>query len=346
VDFPVAHVPFGLAPYLIALGFAVGVCGGLWGMGGGWIIIPALQAMGMEAHVAIGTSVAQILGNSIISSLRHWGFGNVSLKIAVVMIPGRMLGVEVGVRILEYLKQLGPEQTDLVIGILYIILLFSLAAFIFAEVHRASQNSAQVCDVEDADGAPMRDEVGSGLAGRVQGLKLYPCISCKVSDISSISVWVIGFAGLSMGIMTGLLGVGGGLVGMPLLVYVIGCPTPVAVGTSMASAIVAAVFGTFRHAMNANADLPMAMCLLIGAAIGIQIGAFATRYVKGAVIRGLFAVMALVAGISVVLNVFLGLQQLALWLVVGTVSAICLAIIYLLIAHMRADAHIRSSSSP
>ena len=346
MEFPLAHIPFALEPYLIALGFAAGVCGGLWGMGGGWIIIPALQAIGTEVHIAIGTSVAQILGNSLISSLRHWGFGNVSLRLVLVMVPGQFLGIEIGVRILEHFKQLGPRHTDLFIGVVYVALLSVLAAFIVVEVLRTMRRRPEAIKPPNTDDGRTPDHVGAGVACRIQAVKLYPCISCNVSDIQSISVWVILATGVAMGIATGLLGVGGGLLGMPVLVYVIGCPTPVAVGTSVASTISSALLGTFRHAMHANVDLPLALSLLAGASLGVQFGAFATRYVKGVVIRGLFAVMATMAALSVVLNVFCGMRQTALWVVAGTLLAISIAIIVMLIAAVRAEAHMRSSNSP
>ncbi len=346
MEFPVADVPFTLAPYMIAVGFAVGVCGGLWGMGGGWMVIPVLQAMGVAVPVAIGTSVAQILGNAVISSARHWGFGNVSLRITLILIPARILGIELGVRILEHLKGLGVDVTDRVIGTLYIGLLFALAAFIFREVYKAHRAAARMQPANPSESADEHDCVGSSLPERTQRLKLYPCIACKVSNISSISVWVIVLLGVIMGVSNGLLGVGGGLIGMPLMVYLIGCPTTVAVGTSMASAILPAIFATFRHAMHANVDLPLALCLLLGVAIGVQFGAFATRYVRGFVIRGLFAVMAFLTGLSVVINLVLGLQQLSLWVVVGALAATCAIIIYMLVAAVRAEAHTRSRNSP
>ncbi|HCU34113.1 MAG TPA: hypothetical protein DGT21_01330 [Armatimonadetes bacterium] len=346
MEFPLAHIPFALEPYLIALGFAAGVCGGLWGMGGGWIIIPALQAIGTEVHVAIGTSVAQILGNSLISSLRHWGFGNVSLRLVLVMVPGQFLGIEIGVRILEHFKHLGPRHTDVFIGVVYVALLAVLAAFIVIEVFRTLRRRPEATKPAVTGDARTPDHVGAGLACRVQALRLYPCISCKVSDIRSISVWVVLATGIAMGVTTGLLGVGGGLLGMPVLVYVIGCPTPVAVGTSVASTICSALLGTFRHAMHANVDLPLALSLLAGASLGVQFGAFATRYVRGVVIRGLFAVMATMAALSVVLNVFYGMRQTALWVVAGTLLAISVTIMVLLVSAVRAEAHMRSSNSP
>jgi len=99
VYFPVAEATIALW-YLIGIGFAIGVCGGFMGMGGGWILVPALMALGVRENIAVGTSLAQMLGHAIVSTSRHWQFGNVSIKIAVVMIPGTAIGIEIGARVL------------------------------------------------------------------------------------------------------------------------------------------------------------------------------------------------------------------------------------------------------
>ena len=351
MEFPVALVPISSWDALLAIGFVVGVCGGFWGMGGGWIIIPALAAMGVPINVAVGTSITNIFGHSIVSTFRHWRFGNLSVMITAIMIPSRALGVEVGTRIVEYLKGAGEGRMDFVIGVLYIVVLFAMAGFIYRDIRRTKRRSENSTDAEHAAGEgdeqPGEDRVSSSLSARIQSLKLRPCVSCEVSGIKSISVWAIVLAGAAMGLISGLLGVGGGLIGMPMLVYLIGCPTHVAVGTSMFSAIVAEAFGAFRHAMYGNVDLLMALCLLAGASTGVQIGAFATRFATGTTIRGLFAAMAVVAGVSVVLNVYLQLDKAALVMVLGGAGMVSLVVIYLLIAGTRAARRqMRGRSSP
>ncbi len=343
MEFPVAGVPVALWSYLFGLGFVVGVCGGFWGMGGGWMIIPALQAMGVPVSIAIGTSVCQIMGNSLMSTMRHWKLGNVELKIAFVMLPGQLLGVELGVRLIEYLKAMGGSAVEIVVGYCYLVVLFGLAGFMTYDIIRNRRNARQNGDKTCAVG----DEVSCALSSRVQSINIRPCVCCDVAGIPSISVWVILGIGILMGIMTGFLGVGGGLIGMPLLVYVIGCQTPVAVGTSMACVIFGAVYGTFSHALQMNVDLPMALCILAGASTGVQLGALATRYAEGDRIRGLFAAMAAVVGLSVILNTYLHMKTAALVLVLGFAGTICLIIIYLLICGLHAKkAQSLGSSSP
>ncbi len=352
MHFPVALIFISSWDALLAIGFVVGVCGGFWGMGGGWIIIPALVAMGVPINVAVGTSVTNIFGHSIVSTFRHWRFGNLSVMITAIMVPSRALGVELGARIMEYLKRAGEGPMDLVISLLYVVVLFGIAAFIWRDIRRTNCRKRLLANADEANAAQadaqvLADEVSSSLSARVQSLKMRPCVSCDAACIKSISVWAIVLVGVTMGIMTGLLGVGGGLIGMPMLVYLIGCPTHVAVGTSMFSAIVAAALGAFRHAMNGNVDLLMALFLLAGASAGVQIGALATRFATGAKIRGLFAMMAGVVGLSVVLNTWLGLRQVALIIILGAALVICCIVMYLLIAGKKAARRqMRGSNSP
>jgi uncharacterized protein len=353
MQFPVAPVPMSSWGVLVAIGFVAGVCGGFWGMGGGWIVIPVLVAIGVPINVAVGTSITNIFGLFVVSTFRHWRFGNLSVKITAALIPTQALGVEVGTRSLEYLKGAGEGCMDIVISVLYMIVLFGLAAFIDRDIFRTIRRRTKrrtvnehAADME-GDAQEPDDIISSRLPARVQSCRFYPCISCDVAGISHISVWAIGLVGMTMGVMTGLLGVGGGFIGMPMLVYMIGCPTHVAVGTSMFSAIVAAAFGAFRHAMHGNVDLLMAVFLLAGASIGAQIGAFATRHASGTVIRGLFSAMAVLAGISVFLNGFLQLHKLALVTVLGGASLVCVFVMYLLIADTKAARRqMRGSNSP
>ncbi len=333
--FPVAEATLALW-YLIGIGCAIGVCGGFMGMGGGWILVPALMALGVRENIAIGTSLAQMLGHAIVSTFRHWQFGNVSIKIALVMIPGTAIGIEIGARILEALKALGEAQTEHAIGGLYVVLLLSLALFMYRDVSKASRKAAEANAAQPGDSAtPPDEEETSRLALWVQSLKLYPCISCSISQIQSISVWVIFFSAIVTGVLTGLLGVGGGLLRLPMLIYLIGCPTTVAVGTDLFAIIFSGSYGTFTHALKGNVDLLMAFYIFLGAAVGAQVGAFATRYVKGTQIRGVFAFLALIAGVSVIANSFLKMQTLAVVLIIGVTALTAGLIVVLLVIGVR-----------
>jgi len=278
VYFPIADV---VVPVweLVGIGFAVGVCGGFWGVGGGWIVTPALYALGVPMNIAVGTDLAHIVGKSIISTFRHARFGNVSIRLALVMVPGTMVGVEIGARIVEHLKVLGPERVDSVISVLYITLLGSLALFTFAEALKARRALARRKRREavQASRDSVADPVVLDVAEWARKLRMPPFVSCEVAGIRDVSVWMVVGASVITGVFAGLLGVGGGFVRMPMLVYLVGCPTHVAVGTDLLSIVIAGAYGTFTHSLKGNVDVLMAMMMLMGASVGAQVGTFATR---------------------------------------------------------------------
>jgi uncharacterized membrane protein YfcA len=340
VYFPIADAYVPIA-YLVGIGFAVGVCGGFWGMGGGWMITPALYALGVPMNIAVGTDLAHIVGKSLVSTFRHFRFGNVSLRIALLMVPGTMVGVEIGAGIVEYLKRLGEHQVNSVISLLYIIVLGSLALFTFVE----SWRSKRILDAEQrqaqALGSPasthkVQDRVTADLAEWAQRLRLPPMVSCHVAGIRRVSLWIIVLASVVTGLLAGLLGVGGGFLRMPVLVYIVGCPTHVAVGTDLFEIIVSGAYGTFTHGLKGNVDVVMAVVMLLGATIGAQVGTFATRYVHGAQVRSLFGVGILIAAAGVIAKTYLNMPTLALVLLLGMAGSMAALIVgYLILGILR-----------
>ncbi len=335
--FPIAEVNI-VIWYLVGIGFAVGVCGGFWGVGGGWITTPALYALGVPMNIAVGTGLAQMVGQSLVATFWHSKFGNVSLRVAVVMIPGTMVGVEIGARIMQHLKTLGQARVDQVISLLYIILLSSLAVYTLIEAlqsQRALANERRLGDQDTFSGSEPRvqieDRISVDLAQRLQHIKLPPMIKCPLLRVERISAWVIFSAAIITGILAGLLGVGGGFLRMPMLVYLIGCPTHVAVGTDLFEIIISGAFGSFTHALKGNVDLAMAVLMLLGALVGAQIGTFATRYVRGTQLRTLFGAGLVAATISLIVKSYFNLPVLAAVLIIGMAGLIATIIIGLLV---------------
>jgi len=348
--FPIAEVYIPIW-YLVMIGFAVGVCGGFWGMGGGWMVTPALYALGVPMNIAVGTDLAHIVGKSLVSTFRHFKFGNVSLVIALTMIPGTMVGVEIGAQVIQYLKGLGPERVNSVISLIYVVLLGSLALFTLIESWRSKRALEQERRQGEARGEHARaytveDRVTVDLAEWVGRLRLRPMVSCKVAHVRGMSAWVIVAAGLLTGMPAGLLGTGGGFLRMPLLVYVIGCPTHVAVGTDLFAIIVSGAYGTFTHALKGNVDIVMALIMLTGATLGAQVGTFATRYVQGTQVRELFGVGMLVAAVSVVAKTYLGMPTLAVGLVLTMAGGMALVIIGYLVRGIIRGIQPHPDSSP
>ncbi len=296
------------------------------------MVTPALYALGVPMNIAVGTDLAHIVGKSLVSTFRHFRFGNVSLKIGLSMVPGTMLGVEIGARIMEHLKAQGAEAVDSTISLLYVILLGSLALFTFIESWRSRSALARESRAAHSPDGPalnheVEDRVTADIAEWVETIRIPPMVSCRVAGVRQVSVWLVVLASIVTGLLAGLLGVGGGFLRMPTLVYVVGCPTHVAVGTDLFEIIISASYGTLTHALKGNVDLMMGLIMLVGATVGAQIGTFATRYVQGTEVRALFGLGILVAAMAVIAKTYLGMPGLAVALVMIMAAGMALTIV-------------------
>ena len=293
MEFPIAGVT--VNPLLLAgIGFLVGILGGFFGVGGGFIAGPFMFWAGVPMNFVVGTDLAHMTGKSIVASKRHRTLGHVDVKLGVFMVLSTVVGVEVGARIIEGLEEAG--NVDLVIGITYIVILLAISAFTAWESLRALRMiRTDQMDVKDAIGF-------KGLARRAQKIKLWPMMSFPASGIASISLWTIFAVGFITGVLSGSLGVGGGFIRMPLLVYVIGLPTHVAVGTDLFEIVFSSGFGTLTHALKGNVDIMMALVMQTGAAIGAQIGATSTRFFAGPRIRLFFSILPIIGAVMVILS--------------------------------------------
>jgi uncharacterized protein len=199
------------------------------------------------------------------------------------MVLGTVPGVEVGARIIEALESAG--NVDLVVGIAYVLILVVIGAFTAWESLRALHLvRTEHMDAKEALAFP-------GVTRRVHRLRLPPHVSLPESGIESVSIWVVLGVSFLTGLLAGVLGVGGGFIRMPMLIYLLGVPTHVAVGTDLFEIIISAGFGTVTHALKGNVDVLMALVMQTGAAIGAQIGAVSTRYFAGPRIRLLFSIL-------------------------------------------------------
>jgi hypothetical protein len=291
--FPIADVTVNPV-LLMGVGFMVGILGGFFGVGGGFLAGPMMFWVGVPMNFVVGTDLAHMTGKSIVAARRHRSLGHVDLKLGALMVAGTVVGVEIGAQIIESLQAAG--NIDLVIGLIYIGILIVISVFTAWESLRALQmvRTDQI-DVEDAVGF-------EGLAKRLQGINLPPMVSFPVSGIEKISVWMVLGVGLLTGVLAGTLGVGGGFIRMPMLVYVLGIPTHVAVGTDLFEIVISAGFGTLTHAIKGNVDIVMALVMQTGAAIGAQIGATATRFFAGPKIRLAFSALPLVGAALVIIR--------------------------------------------
>lgn len=291
--FPIADVT--INPILLmSVGFLVGILGGFFGVGGGFLAAPMMFWTGVPMNFVVGTDLAHMTGKSIVAARRHRALGHVDMKLGLFMILGTVAGVEAGALIIEALQDSG--SIDLTIGITYIVILVAISIFTAWESIRAIQmvRTDQI-DVEQAVGF-------AGLAKKIQSVKIPPMVSFPVSGIESISIWMVLAVGVFTGLLAGSLGVGGGFIRMPMLIYVLGVPTHVAVGTDLFEIVFSSGYGTITHAIKGNVDILMALVMQTGAAIGAQIGATATRFFAGPKIRLAFSALPLIGALLVILR--------------------------------------------
>jgi len=293
MEFPISGVT--VSPLLlVGIGFIVGILGGFFGVGGGFLAGPLLFWTGVPINIVVGTDLAHMTGKSIVAAKRHRTLGHVDFRLGFIMVIGTVVGVEIGARLIEYLEEVG--SVDRVVGISYILILLVISAFTAWESIRAlNMIRTESLDVEDV-------LAFRGITQRMHGIRLPPMISFPQSGIESVSLWVVLGVGLIAGVLAGFLGVGGGFIRMPMLVYLVGMPTHVAVGTDLFEIVISAGFGTLTHALKGNVDILMALVMQTGAAVGAQIGAVSTRYFAGPRIRLAFSVLPLIGAILVIVR--------------------------------------------
>jgi uncharacterized membrane protein YfcA len=289
---PIAGIEFNVL-LLLLIGTTVGICGGFFGIGGAWIVTPALNIFGFPMPYAIGTDLAHMGGKSIVSTIRHSKFGNVDLALGASMILGTTVGMELGARLVMHLEKLGLAES--VIRKIYIIFLFLIGSYVLYDYlsHMARQRKLR------AVGAPTPQR--ANIAQRLHRINIPPMINFRASGVRC-SIWLPVLVGLLTGVIASVLGVGGGFIRMPALIYLIGCPTLVAVGTDLFEVMITGAYGAFTYGVKGRVDLLAAMWMLIGAAVGAQLGTVAVKYVRGYSIRLLFAVTIFIACISVLLK--------------------------------------------
>ncbi|TAL68822.1 MAG: sulfite exporter TauE/SafE family protein [Bacteroidetes bacterium] len=338
VYLPIAQMEFNVL-LLMAIGFCVGVLGGFFGVGGAWIVTPALNIFGFPMPLAIGTDFAHIFGKSIVATRKHGKMGNVDWKLGITTMVGTVPGVWIGAQLIMYLDKLGKQSGQDIVGSsvrwTYIIMLLGLGIFMSYDyfVLRKKKEAKKL-----QPGAVHE----KSLIDKIRAWK-FLAISYPKSNIESISILIVFAVFFFCGFISGFLGVGGGFIRMPSLVYLIGVPTALAVGTDLFIVMLDGAYGCFLYSFYGRTELLAAVFMLFGASIGAQIGVTAVKYIRGYGIRLLFAIMVFFAGISVVLKQMdsimnsPGLKTASGWVIMGSASVMCLIIIIRLIVSARKE---------
>ena len=288
--------------YLAVIGFLIGILGGFFGVGGSFIAGPALRVVGLDWNFAVGTDLAHIVGKSVVAVRQHRAFGNVDLKLGLIMAVGTICGAEIGAQLIQILKRAG--NVNLVVSIVSIVVYVSISSFMIWESRKSLAAKKPMPPVLGS-GAKQDHSAFMHVTHAIQRLKLAPMVELPVSGVK-ISLWVILLVAFVGGFFSGFLGGGAGYIRMPSMVYVIGIPTHLAVGTDLFEIIISASYGTFTHAVKGNVDILIALVMHTGAAIGAQIGAIATQYFAGPKIRLAFVPLPLIGAAIVIYTLMSG----------------------------------------
>lgn len=276
---PIAEVSVN-AFLLLGLGGLVGILSGMFGVGGGFLLTPLLFFVGIPPTVAVATGANQIVASSFSGVLAHLRRKTVDLRMGTVLLAGGLVGAAIGVVVFNYLKSLG--QVDLLVTLCYVLFLGIVGALMFVESLRAIRRSRA------AGGVPAPKRRQRNWVHTMPFKMRFRTSGLYISVIPPLIVSIL------VGVLVAIMGVGGGFIMVPAMIYILGMPTKVVVGTSLFQIIFVTGFTTLLHATtNYTVDMVLAVLLLIGGVIGAQIGTGIGVRMKAEQLRILLALLVL-----------------------------------------------------
>ena len=282
---PIAEMSVNVVLFL-GMGSAVGFLSGLFGIGGGFLLTPLLMFMGVPTAVAVGTGSMQILASSVSGAIAQYRRNNVDVKMGVVLVAGGVVGSIVGVSLMKILRQIG--QFDLFVSLSYVTFLGAVGALMLIESIGTIQRQ------RTGQAAPVRK---TGQHSWVHGLPLKMRFHRSKLYISALPPAMIG---AFVGFMAAIMGVGGGFVMVPAMIYLLRVPTSIVIGTSLFQIVFVMAATTLLQAMeNKAVDVVLALLLIVGGVIGAQFGAAAGARLKGEQLRFMLAALVLLVCVRI-----------------------------------------------
>ncbi|NNG06446.1 MAG: sulfite exporter TauE/SafE family protein, partial [Desulfobacteraceae bacterium] len=287
----------------IAIGLGAGLITGCIGAGGGFVIAPALMSAGIKGILAVGTDLFHIFAKAIMGSVIHRKLGNVSVPLAVVFLIGAIIGATTGGAINRFFYEINPVLSDAFITTIYALMLGFLGAYAMTDFLRARKAEKGVElpheGGEAVHGGKVEGAEMGNLPKKLQAMKLPPMVKFDYDFTPGgrgISWLFLVLSGALVGLAAGIMGVGGGFLTFPIFVYMLGVSSMTTVGTDIFQIVFTAGYAAVsQYAIYGFIFYTLAMGMLLGSLVGIQIGAMVTKVVKGITIRGFYA-MAVLAG--------------------------------------------------
>ena len=298
-----AYAPVFSTPSIFIISILIGLCAGLItgciGAGGGFIITPALMSAGIKGILAVGTDLFHIFAKAIMGTTVHKKLGNVCIGLAVAFVVGSFCGVTVGGYINRTIYEINPILSDTFISIIYVILLGFLGIYALVDFLKLRKVEKVGAHYGESPRGRKIAKAEAGISKRLQSINIPPLIRFDHDLIpggKKISGWFVAMAGFLVGFVAAIMGVGGGFLTFPIFVYVLGVSSFTTVGTDILQIIFTAGYASIsQYAIYGFIFYTLAMGMLLGSLLGIQIGALVTRVVRGIYIRGFYAV-AIIAG--------------------------------------------------
>ena len=275
---------------LLALGGFAGLLSGLFGIGGGFIMTPLLIFQGIPPSVSVAPSANQIIASSFSGFLTHWRKQNVDFRMGIILLLGGIVGSSLGVKLFGWLQHVG--QIDLFISVSYVLFLSGIGGLMAYESW----------GIKEASGS--KGVIGASLRNNAKLKNLPWQMEFEKSNLK-ISILLPIAVGLASGALVSLMGIGGGFITIPAMIYILGMPASVVIGTSLFQIIFITAHVTFMHAVDTHTvDIVLAFFLLIGSVIGVQIGTRMASRVPTLKLRGWLAALVLFVAIRLGYNLF------------------------------------------
>ncbi len=303
---PIAHMDVNLWMILL-FGGVVGLLSGLVGVGGGFLITPLLIFIGVPPIVSVGTGAAQIVGTSAAGSYAHWRLGNIDFGMAIFLLLGSWTGGIVGVYIARTLQQGGDFGN--IVTFLYVGLLGGVGSSMLVEsIHAVRGSAAGAAGAKDTKGSKDGGGLGpkfAALAARLPMQHEFPISGLRTSLLVPITL------GAAVGVLTSLMGVGGGFIMVPVMIYLLKMPTKVVVGTSLFQLLfTTAVVSAMQAGVNHAVDPFLALLLIVGSAIGTQWGTRLSVRLPAERLRLVLALVVVVVALKMLADILVTPQDI------------------------------------
>ena len=280
---------------IFGLGGFVGLLSGIFGVGGGFLMTPLLIMFGIPATVAAASDSNQIVGASTSGTLAHWRLGNVDVKMGILLLVGGIIGGTGGVQVIKVLRAMG--NADFLITITYVLMLGGVGSYMFIESLQSLKKSGPETAAEKP---PKKESVYARMLAKMPMQTRFEKSGVEMSMILPL------FLGILVGVLAAIMGVGGGFIMVPVMVYLLRMPMHVVVGTSLFQILFTCINVTIMQSVsNHTVDFVLAVLLLLGSTIGAQVGTKIGKKLKGDQLKILLATLVLLVCVKMLMQLLL-----------------------------------------